>query len=602
MRPPDDERSTLPSKHGEGPPADGDPRGGGATEESATVGTRTDDVEDFLASMMSLSGGRRSLDSTPTTTTTAPPTPERVIHAGNGDATAAAVVAVVAPAPASGRDNGGKQQRASKTLSSVRQSFENVLKSNNAADVPQRCKTQFLATKGQQDGDGGRRDFGMRVTFGGNIVHRLDAVMPAADASSSASVLPSNGAGAVASEDAAMLASSVDPYPASSHAMNGDYLPTMAPPMFPDRPRRWDFLESKSRSNDDEKKKDKTNEKESKKRKRDKISKKKDATDEEEITDEKKRGRGKKIGRRIAATTEEGGVVTDEISEPKRTKSRSRKSDGGGGAQGATTASASHSTKGVNRAGELVVGGEDRSKNTTTNRALPDLAPRPRRYEISTDDDPNRVCNPLLSLPQFPAGIAPPIEDVPQGGELWNMSNLHFHDPDTYPVGYLARVLGFDVPEEEEEDGRREDPPGRKFDPASVGRSEDRGERDAMAIPKRGSFCDRVWKGGLGGARANVVGGDSAAAPPNYDDGMHDDLKLTYSDPLYVNILSSYRGYNDDDFKDAGKGFVDELSALCLNYAKERGVLPGKKSDGVSFRFGDEKDEQALTSLAEKVR
>ena len=501
-----------------------------------------------------------------------------------------------APA-ASGRCDGG-MQRASKTLSSVSQSLQNIPKSNNAADVPHRCKIQFLATQRQQDGDGGGKDFGMKLTFDGNIVHTFDAVMSAADASS-ASVLPSNGGGSVGSEDVTMLASVV-PYPASSHAMNGDYLPTMAPPMFPDRPRRWDFLESKSRrSNDDEKKQDMTNEK-SKKRKRDKISKKKDATDEEEITDEKKRGRGKKIGKRIAATTEEGGVVTDEISEPKRTKSRSRKSDGGGGAQGATTTSASNSTKGVNGAGGSVVGGEDRSKNTNTTRALPDFAPRPTRYEISTDDDPNRVCNPLLSLPQFPAGIAPPIEDVPQGGELWNMSDLHFHDPDTYPVGYLARVLGFDVPEEEEEDGRREDPPGRKFDPASAGRSEDRGERDAMAIPKRGSFCDRVWKGGLGGARANVV--DSAAASPNYDDGMHDDLKLTYSDPLYVNILSSYRGYNDNDFKDAGKGFVDELSALCLDYAKERGVLPGKKSDGVSFRFGDEKDEQALTSLAEKVR
>jgi hypothetical protein len=586
----------LPSRYGEGPPADGDPARGGATGESATAGTRADDAEDPPASAMALPGGRPSNSTLPpTTATAAPPTPERGIRGGNGDATAVVVVA----APASGRDDGGTQ-RASKTLSSVRQSFENILKSNNVADFPHRCDTQLLTTQRQQDGDGGRKDFDTRVSFDGNIVLMLDAVMSAADASS-ASVLPSNGGVAAGSEDVTMLASVV-PYPASSHAMNGDYLPTMAPPMFPDRPRRWDFLESKPRrSNDDEKKKDKTNEK-SKKRKRDKISKKKDATDEEEITDEKRRGRGKKIGKMIAATTEEGGVVTDEISEPKRSKLRSRKSDGGGGAQGATTTSASNSTKGVNGAGGSFVGGEDRSKNTTTTRVLPDFGPRPRRYEISTDDDPNRVCNPLLSLPQFPAGIAPPIEDVPQGGELWNMSDLHFHDPDTYPVGYLARVLGFDVPEEEEEeDGCREDPPGRKFDPASAGRSEDRGERDAMAIPKRGSFCDRVWKGGLGGARANVVGG-SAAASPNYDDGMHDDLKLTYSDPLYVNILSSYRGYNDDDFKDAGKGFVDELSALCLDYAKERGVLPGKKSDGVSFRFGDEKDEQALTSLAEKVR
>ena len=43
---------------------------------------------------------------------------------------------------------------------------------------------------------------------------------------------------------------------------------------------------------------------------------------------------------------------------------------------------------------------------------------------------------------------------------------------------------------------------------------------------------------------------------------------------------------------------MDDLSTDCLNFAQERGVLP----DRVSFRFGNEKDEEALSLLAEKVR
>ena len=112
---------------------------------------------------------------------------------------------------------------------------------------------------------------------------------------------------------------------------------------------------------------------------------------------------------------------------------------------------------------------------------------------------------------------------------------------------------------------------------------------------------------------------------------MTDDLNLTYSDPLWANILSSYKGYNEDDFKDAGKGFADDLSQLCLDYARERGViLKKKKTDGnpekvdetskessdqkksadkeevykndrMRFSFATEKDEEMLSSMTEKV-
>jgi hypothetical protein len=92
---------------------------------------------------------------------------------------------------------------------------------------------------------------------------------------------------------------------------------------------------------------------------------------------------------------------------------------------------------------------------------------------------------------------------------------------------------------------------------------------------------------------------------------MYDDMKLTHTDPLYMNILSSFRGYNDDEFKDAGKGFIDDLSSHCLDYAKERGILPSpsivansqqQQQQGLKFRFANEMDETMLLALSEKVR
>jgi hypothetical protein len=84
---------------------------------------------------------------------------------------------------------------------------------------------------------------------------------------------------------------------------------------------------------------------------------------------------------------------------------------------------------------------------------------------------------------------------------------------------------------------------------------------------------------------------------------MYDDMKLKHTDPLYMNILSSFRGYNDDEFKDAGKGFIDDLSSHCLDYAKERGILPSSvvANSGLKFRFATEMDETMLVALSEKV-
>lgn len=208
-------------------------------------------------------------------------------------------------------------------------------------------------------------------------------------------------------------------------------------------------------------------------------------------------------------------------------------------------------------------------------RVLPDPTPRPKTHVIEGDSSPQRVCNPLLSLPQFPIGVDPAIEEIPTGGELWNYTNLVFAQPDTWPISFLGRILGFDLPET-----GIGVPFGEKFDPMSV---PVRKEDAWLTIPESGSFSNSVWKK----QRFDI--------PPSGQDDAH----LSYMDPLWGNILQTYRGYNESDFKDAGKGYAAHLSPLVLEFAKERGVVVG---DQTSFRMATLEDESILRGLDEKVR
>jgi hypothetical protein len=61
---------------------------------------------------------------------------------------------------------------------------------------------------------------------------------------------------------------------------------------------------------------------------------------------------------------------------------------------------------------------------------------------ISTDEHPDRIVNPLLEIPEPTSNGGDPVH----GAELLALTELAFHEPDTYPVSYLARLLGFDVP------------------------------------------------------------------------------------------------------------------------------------------------------------
>lgn len=217
---------------------------------------------------------------------------------------------------------------------------------------------------------------------------------------------------------------------------------------------------------------------------------------------------------------------------------------------------------------DSLISTDSRSSYPTDVRILPDTTSKPKTHIIDGDDDPQRICNPLLTLPQFPSGNDPPLDEIPTGGELWNIASLHFADPDTYPMSYLARLLGFDVPEV-----GNGVPFAQEFDPMNVPVMK---SDPWMDVPDGGIFCDQVWK--------------------KVDD---DDAFLSYMDPLWAHILQTFRGYNESDFKDAGKGYQAHLSPLVLEFAEKRSIL---KKDQISFRMATVDDEDSLRRLDEKVR
>jgi hypothetical protein len=112
---------------------------------------------------------------------------------------------------------------------------------------------------------------------------------------------------------------------------------------------------------------------------------------------------------------------------------------------GSTTGGGSRKRRLSNGSNSSYPSGTNGSNNQSNN--LPTIS-------IETDQDPNRLVNPLLEPLPFtgattPAGTSSdgtPTGTIFQAGELLLAPEIVYHQPDTYPISYLARLLGFDVP------------------------------------------------------------------------------------------------------------------------------------------------------------
>jgi hypothetical protein len=262
-----------------------------------------------------------------------------------------------------------------------------------------------------------------------------------------------------------------------------------------------------------------------------------------------------------------GDTPVDDVYSSFMPEKRKRRRDASAAAAAASTANAKESKK-KKRGRSLKRSDSNHSIDSIPNyfppiadvRTLPDTTSKPPTHVIANDTDPHRISNPLLVLPSFPNGVDVPLEEIPSGGELWNIAELVFGEADTWPVWYLGRLLGFDLPLEDVSDP--------DWNVESVAVKKDDGCKE---IPSLGRFVS-IYK------------------------NENDDDKLSYMDPLWKNLCRTFGGYNGD-FRDAGKGYAAELSPVVGYFAKERGIL----CYGVVFRMATVEDLGVLLALEEKV-
>ena len=146
------------------------------------------------------------------------------------------------------------------------------------------------------------------------------------------------------------------------------------------------------------------------------------------------------------------------------------------------------------------------------------------------DDEPRRIVNPLCDIPRI-EGLLQHHHDPPNALELYVWSDLVFGKPDTFPLSYYARLLGFHV-----------DPtPEDKYvalDPATIPRI-----KDIPHIPPLGSIV-KSWR--------------------------QDDDLLEYKDPLYSALLEeSSQGVENLNKAAINHGANRILSSPCMELAKE---------------------------------
>ncbi len=215
----------------------------------------------------------------------------------------------------------------------------------------------------------------------------------------------------------------------------------------------------------------------------------------------------------------------------------------------------------------------------------------PKKQEIFIDDRlPTRITNPLLQMPQYPhlsksmAGNTP-IELIPNGAELWNLIQVYFPDPDTHPISFLAKILGFDV----NVDARN----GELFK-FEVETLQLRGRKDDVffEIPPLGNFITSM------NCKKQRLRSESEHKCNSFDKEKLDlknvDDHLDFVDPMWTSINRCNRGFNDDRFKAAnGLGRDKVLSKSCIDLASTMNIITG----GLSFRFANLEDDELLFRL-----
>jgi hypothetical protein len=251
---------------------------------------------------------------------------------------------------------------------------------------------------------------------------------------------------------------------------------------------------------------------------------------------------------------------------------------------------------------------DDRHLADTVLEGAAETKTRKKKKPVVTIEDryPNRMVNPLLRPPRYPGpkgrGInsSLPPELIPNAGELWNMIQLYFPEPDTFPISYLAQILGFEVPLTRPESGLN------SFDPQTVPLrlKQDLSKDPWLIVPQEGTFAELVWNRNHQKISSSLLNEGVVVAPATLDSEheisslVGEDDELDYIDPMWMKIVDQFRGYDETSFSlDPRLGQPLTISNDCIKFAQEHGIL----SHDIIFRFAAIGDEMLLSEIA-KVR
>jgi len=192
------------------------------------------------------------------------------------------------------------------------------------------------------------------------------------------------------------------------------------------------------------------------------------------------------------------------------------------------------------------------------------------------DRCPNRITNPLLEMPYYqslPKQTAPgslPVETIPQGAEFWSTMPIYFPEPDTYPLSYMAKILG--------------------FDPLLVNESVEGSSKIKDFASLRANQCKNdEWAKlpVLGNFSVHLEGLKSMKSKENREG-------IPEIDPMWTAILAQYRGFRDDQYKPSSEIKKDNVILdECISFAKRIKLLNEK----IQFRTATLDDIASLNEL-----
>eukprot|EP00980_Cylindrotheca_fusiformis_P016957 scaffold5159_cov112-Cylindrotheca_fusiformis.AAC.11 len=181
--------------------------------------------------------------------------------------------------------------------------------------------------------------------------------------------------------------------------------------------------------------------------------------------------------------------------------------------------------------------GGSKSRRTSSNVAGKYTSPK-RNMIIVSDEAPDRITNPLIE-PLPPRNTV----DIVHGAELYYAADLVYHRPDTYPLSYMARLLGFDVPVAAE---------NMKFPMALP---------DVSTLPLRSAKDDPFMEIPDEESKVRFRQVNSIGQDPD------DHMTLDYIDPVYSALLQ--RGFSTEMLQPCSTNLVTKF----FSRQKEQGPL-----------------------------